>query len=145
MDFEKAFAISASGMSVERTRVDVTAANIANAQSTRAVNGGVFRPMRVVSGEQRASFESFLSGGVRALPLNGAKVLQIANVDAAPRLVFDPGHPDANDKGYVSYPGVNQVNEMTNLVVALRAYEANVAAFNAAKVMALKALEIGGQ
>ena len=79
------------------------------------------------------------------MPLGGAKVLSIARLETAPRLVFDPGHPDANDKGYVSYPGVNQVNEMTNLVVALRAYEANVTAFNAAKVMALKALDIGGQ
>jgi len=63
----------------------------------------------------------------------------------APRMVYEPGHPHADTKGYVAYPGVDQSTQMVNMASALRAYEANVVAMNAARVMAARTLEIGGQ
>ena len=135
MNYLQAFAISASGMAVEKMRVDVTAANLANAYSTRAADGGTFRAQRVVSAERAGGFESLL---------RGAQVVELQPVDAPPRLAFEPGHPDADDRGYVAYPGISPVSEMVALLTAQRAYEANVAALNAAKAMALKTLELGG-
>ncbi len=68
----------------------------------------------------------------------------VEEMDAEPRMVFDPSHPEADEKGFIAYPNVDPVSEMVNLITTTRAYEANVRAFNAAKTMALKALEIGG-
>jgi flagellar basal-body rod protein FlgC len=90
----------------------------------------------VVSAERGTSFDALL---------RGAQVMGLQSVDAPPRLAFEPGHPDADDKGFVAYPGINPVAEMMNLLTATRAYEANVAALNAAKAMALRAIDIGGQ
>ena len=134
MNYLQAFAISGSGMAVERTRVDVTAVNIANAHSTRAADGGGFRALRVVTAERANSFESLL---------RGAQVVEVRPIEAPPRLAYEPGHPDADGRGFVAYPGINPVAEMMNLLTAVRAYEANVAALNAAKAMALRTLEIG--
>jgi flagellar basal-body rod protein FlgC len=139
MNYLQAFAISASGMSVEKTRVDVTAVNLANAHSTRGLDGTTFSPLRVVSAARTPDFASELG---RAL--QGAEVLEVKPLATAPRLAYEPGHPDADDKGFVAYPGINPVSEMMNLVTAVRVYEANVAAISAAKAMALRALELGG-
>jgi flagellar basal-body rod protein FlgC len=144
MDYTTAFRISASGMNVEKLRVDVTALNIANMHSTRSADGTVFKPMRVISGASRApsfaaAFENASGNG-----LSGVQVLGIQPMEVTPRMVYEPSHPDANDKGFVAYPGINQAKEMVNLITALRAYEANVIAMTAAKTMAMKALDIGG-
>lgn len=143
MDYRNSFAISVSGMTVEKTRLDVTAANLANVHSGKRADGTLFAPMQVVSGEMRGSFasrfEQLTSGH-----LQGAEVRGISAVATTPRMVYQPGSPDADDRGFVTEPGVNQVTEMVNLTSALRAYEANVVAMNAAKTMALKALELGG-
>jgi len=143
MDYLAAFAISGSGMAVEKLRLDVTAVNLANVNSSRTVDGALFRPMRVLSGPRAdPRFEAALAAwGVQ---LGGAEVQQVQPTDTPPRMVLEPGHPDADSRGFVSYPGINPVAEMTNLVTAVRAYEANVVALNAAKTMAQKALEIGG-
>jgi flagellar basal-body rod protein FlgC len=135
MNYLQAFAISASGMAVEKTRVDVTAVNLANMHSTRAADGGGFRALRVVSVERGASFDSLL---------RGAQVLELRPLESPARLAYEPGHPDADERGFVAYPGISPVAEMMNLLTAMRAYEANVAALNAAKAMALRTLEIGG-
>jgi flagellar basal-body rod protein FlgC len=135
MNYLQAFAISATGMAVEKARVDVTAVNLANAHSTRSADGVGFRALRVVSAERVSSFDSLL---------RGAQIVAVRPLEAAPRLAFEPGHPDADDKGFVAYPGINPVAEMMNLLTATRAYEANVAALNAAKTMALRTLELGG-
>lgn len=146
MDYLASFRISASGMQVEKLRADLTAINLANMNSTRSANGVLFKPLRVVSGasgvpgEFAATFES-MSGQA---PLAGTELLGVEEIDAAPRMVYDPSHPDANDKGFVAYPGINHLGEMMNLMTAMRTYEANVVAMNAAKTMALKALDIGG-
>jgi flagellar basal-body rod protein FlgC len=143
MDYLAAFAISGSGMAVEKLRLDVTAVNLANVNSSRSADGALFRPMRVVSGVRAdPRFEAAMrSWGVT---LGGAQVQEVRPTDVPPRMVLEPGHPDADARGFVAYPGVNPVAEMTSLITAVRSYEANVIALNAAKVMAQKALEIGG-
>jgi|SRR5690348_1877447 flagellar basal-body rod protein FlgC len=143
MNYLSAFAISASGMSVEKARMDVTALNLANVHSTRTAEGNAFVPMQVISAAKPGGlFAGYLSNA--AAGAAGARVVDVRAKTASPRMVYEPGHPDADAKGFVSYPGVDPVGEMVNMISTLRAYEANVAALNAAKTMALKALELGG-
>jgi flagellar basal-body rod protein FlgC len=143
MDYRNAFAISATGMNVEKLRLDVTATNLANIHSTKGADGKLFRPLHVTTTEATDNFavEFEQMAGVQ---LHGAQVLRVEETDVAPHKLYEPGNPDADDKGYVSLPGINQVTEMVNIASALRAYEANVVAMNAAKTMALKALDLGG-
>jgi flagellar basal-body rod protein FlgC len=144
MDYLSAFAISGSGMAVEKVRLDVTALNLANAHSTRTAGGTAFQPLTVVSTpRQGSSFSAALAAGSATLPL-GAQVAEVRASSAPPRVVYEPSHPDADSRGFVSYPGVNTAHEMLTLIAATRAYQANVAALNAAKFMVMKALDIGG-
>lgn len=143
MDYSANFQISASGMAVEKLRLDVTAANIANMHTAGTTAGSVYRPMRVVSREVPLTF-SHEFGRLYAVN-GGASVTGLEPQVVAPRMVYEPGHPYADTKGFVAYPGINHTSEMMNLNTALRAYEANVAALNAAKTMATRALEIGGR
>jgi flagellar basal-body rod protein FlgC len=146
MDINGAFAISGSGMSVEKTRLDVTALNLANVHSTRARDGSGYEPLQVISAARPArSFQAAFGAAALSMGLPaGAEVLEVRSARTTPRMVHEPNHPDADARGFVAYPGINQVNEMVTLISSLRAYEANVAALNAAKTMALKALELGG-
>lgn len=144
MDYRNAFAISASGMTVEKIRLDTTAANLANVHSTHGADGKPFQPLSVKVTESAASFAAGFERQAGSASLRGAHVVRIEPTNVAPRRLYEPGNPDADDKGFVSLPGVNQVTEMVNMAGALRAYEANVVAMNAAKTMALKALELGG-
>src|SRR5262245_20202070 len=108
MDYAAAFAISASGMLVARTRVDVTAVNLANAYSTRAADGTTFAPLQVVAAAKRAElFRGMLNRADPMLPLAGAEVVEVRRTAVAPRLVFEPQHPDADARGFVAYPGIN--------------------------------------
>jgi len=141
MDAFSAFDISAAGMNVERLRLDVSAINLANANTTRAPDGTLFQPLRVNAAAIQPSFDALLSR--MGFDPGMAGDIDIRTVDAEPRMVFDPGHPDADERGFVAYPAVNSVSEMIQLISITRAYEANVRALNAAKTMALKALEIG--
>lgn len=137
---------SASGMTAERLRTDIIAQNIANVHTTRDADGNVYRRKLVVFEEkQKNSFTDVLNSalGNRTNSSKGVKVSQIVEDESEGRMVYDPSHPDANKEGYVTYPNVNTVTEMTDLIDASRAYEANVTALNATKSMALKALEIG--
>lgn len=137
------FDISAAGMNLERTRLDVAAVNLANAHTTQGPDGQVFRPLRVVA--QAGAGEAFdaMLRSQRQITEMVPIHISVEPVDAPPRLVFDPGHPDANADGFVAYPDINPVSEMVQLIGISRAYEANVKAMNMAKTMALKALEIG--
>lgn len=141
MDYSSLFAISAAGMQVERARLDVAAMNIANVHTTKASNGNPYSPL-VVSAKNKKSFINGLQqiGQLSSLPQ--VTITQQAN--SVPKLVFEPSHPNANKEGFVAYPGIDTVTEMVNLMTAVRSYEANVVALNAAKSMALKAIEIGG-
>jgi flagellar basal-body rod protein FlgC len=142
MDSATAFAISASGLRAQRLRMDVIAANLANAQSTRTPEGGPYRRRDVVleSIPQGERFDDFLAG---AEPGAAVKVSRVVADPRPPQVVFDPGHPDADAHGYVALPNVNVVAEMVDLMAATRAYEANVAAVNATKRVLEAALAIG--
>lgn len=144
MSFFSSFDISASGMTAQRLRMDLIANNLANANTTRTREGGPYqRQVPLFSSRDTAApFPAFLAGAQRKAG-GGVRVVGIVEDPAPPRLVYDPEHPDAREDGYVAYPNVNVVTEMTDLIAASRAYEANVTAFNAAKTMASIALDIG--
>jgi flagellar basal-body rod protein FlgC len=143
MNLSSAFAISASGISAHRLRMDVIAANLANAHSTTTPEGGPYRRKDVVleSTPQSGDFGDLLaSDGARG---SAVRVARVQEDGQPPRRVFDPGHPHATDDGYVAMPNVNVMTEMVDLMSATRAYEANVAAINATKRVLETALEIG--
>lgn len=136
--------ISASGMTAQRLRTDIISQNIANVNTTRDANGEPYKRRTVVFEEKPSnSFNDYLSVASSSIG-NGVKVSQIVEDEDTPMtMVYDPSHPDADEDGYVWYPNVNTVTEMTNLIDASRSYEANVTAFNATKSMTMQALEIG--
>jgi flagellar basal-body rod protein FlgC len=143
MDTTTAFAISASGLRAQRLRMDVIAANLANAQSTRTPGGGPYRRRDVVleATPQSENFDDMLAPG--GAPSAAVRVARVVEDRHPPQLVFDPGHPDADPNGYVAMPNVNVVTEMVDMMAATRAYEANVTALNATKRVLEAALEIG--
>ena len=138
--------ISASGLTAERLRMDVSAENLANAQTTRGTDGQPYRRKEVVLQEAAGSFGASLSAAMGPTRAPRAAASQVAGVvqDTATPLkrVYDPGHPDADAQGYVSMPNVDTVTEMVDLISAQRAYEANVTAMQAAKQMFSKTLEL---
>lgn len=141
----ESFGISATGMTANRFWADVIANNVANINSTGTPGDPAKQPYRrqvPVFGEilrqQAGTPKSASSPGL------GVRVTRLARDGGEPRLVYDPGHPDANpETGYVAYPNINILNEMVNLIAATRAYEANVTVLEAAKGMFLSALEMG--
>ncbi len=136
--------ISASGMTAQRLRTDIIAQNIANSETTRTDNGTPYVRQTVVFQEKGVSAFSNIYENAVGISGTGVKVSSIVqDTKTAMKKVYDPSHPDADEEGYVTYPNVNSVTEMTNLIDASRAYEANVTAFNATKSMALKGLEVG--
>jgi flagellar basal-body rod protein FlgC len=137
-----AFDISASGLSAERLRMDVTAENLANAQTT-GPNGTAYRRKEVVlrpGGLAEDGFAGVLAGAVGEPA--GVSVAGIVEDGSAPRRVYDPGHPDADAQGYVAMPNVNPVTEMVDLISASRAYEADTTAMQTAKQTFSRTLDI---
>lgn len=136
--------VSASGMTAQRLRTDIISQNIANVNTTRDANGNVYLRKTVVFAEKNlASFNDALSMATGTTG-TGVKVTNIVEDKETPtKKVYDPSHPDADEEGYVTYPNVNTVTEMTNMIDSSRSYEANITAFNATKNMILKALEMG--
>lgn len=144
MELLPAMAISASGLTAERLRLDIIANNLANINTTRTPRGGPYRREVPVFAEKLQAAMGQISGRPSSLaPGAGVEVEAILEDNSPPRLVYDPSHPDADADGYVHLPNINIVNEMIDLITASRAYEANVTVLNAAKAMTLKALEIG--
>lgn len=138
------FDISASGMTAQRLRSDIISQNLANVNSTSSQDGGAYRRKTVVFSEKNATAFSDVLLSTAGTVGSGVKVTKVVEDYETPMSkVYDPAHPDADEDGYVTYPNVNVVTEMTNLIDASRSYEANVTAFNASKSMALKGLEIG--
>ena len=145
MSFLSSFDISASGMTAERQRLDIAAENISNAETTRTASGGTYRRKMVVLEEVpatsfRTRFNSLLN---RTASKGGVKVTEIVEDQRDLYPVYNPDHPDANEEGYVMMPKVDLVKETIDGMSATRAYEANITAFNAMKLMAQKALDIG--
>ena len=141
------FKAAGSALTAQRLRMDVISSNLANAEATSTPEGGPYKRERVVFAPLlRSSFNALKKGseGVADGELaGGVEVKQIVQDDAEPRLVYDPTHPDADADGFVAYPNVDMVTEMTDMLSASRAYEANITVVNVAKSMAQRALEIG--
>jgi flagellar basal-body rod protein FlgC len=137
--------ISASALTAERLRMDVAAENLANAQTTGA-DGQAYRRKEVVVRPEGQAFQNVLAGAMGSTPAGrpkgGVEVVAIQESDGPLRRVHDPGHPDADEEGYVTLPDVQPVNEMVDLITASRAYEANVTAMQTAKQMFTKTLDI---
>ncbi|HHY92283.1 MAG TPA: flagellar basal body rod protein FlgC [Firmicutes bacterium] len=136
--------IAASGLSAQRLRLDVIANNLANAETTRTAAGGPYqRQLPVFAPREASPFQYLLQAAAGGGVGRGVRVSAIVTDPTPPRRVYQPGHPDADAAGYVAYPNVNVVTEMVDMISASRAYEANAAAFNASKGMALQALDLG--
>jgi flagellar basal-body rod protein FlgC len=136
--------IAASGITAQRLRMNVTAENLANAQTTRGEDGGAYRRKNVVLQEAGGDFGGALLSALGGPSGEAAGVEAVAIVPDAtpPRRVYDPGHPDADANGYVEMPNVNPVTEMVDLIDSSRAYEANVTALETAKACFTKTLEL---
>jgi flagellar basal-body rod protein FlgC len=146
MDVNRTLAISATALRAERLRLDVIASNLANATTTETAEGGPYKRRNVVFAA--STLDSEFGDTLAALSAEGGRrgvtVQGVVEDTSPPRMVFDPGHPDANAEGYVAYPNVNPVMEMVDLMTATRAYEANVQAVAATRRMAESALGIAG-
>jgi flagellar basal-body rod protein FlgC len=154
MSFWDSLRIASSALSAQRLRLDIISNNIANAETTRTENGTPYQRQDVVFSPQGTSpfVPRFLNvlrsfrGGSTTLPASdvaGVRVNSIITDESPGPRIYDPTHPDADEEGYVTYPNVNLVVEMTNMLSATRSYEAGLAIVEAAKRMAQKALEIG--
>lgn len=152
MGFFDGYNVSTSGMSAQRTRINVVSANIANAQTTHTIDGGPYKKQNVIfeeilldnmKGTKDNSANTTANGqSGENLELRGVGVKSILNSKDEPVMKFEPEHPDANEEGYVAYPNINPVVEMVDLIEAMRSYEANVAAFTTHKTIDTKTLEI---
>ena len=148
MSFLNSFDISASGMTAERQRLDIASENIANSNTTRTASGeGPYRRKMVVLQEVpstttsfRSRFNSLLN---RTASKGGVRVTEIVEDQRDLQPVYNPDHPDANEEGYVMMPNVDLVKETVDGMSATRSYEANITAFNAMKLMAQRAIDIG--
>lgn len=148
MAFLSSFDICASGLSAQRLRMDIASENISNIDSTRTEEGGAYRRKDVV-------FESYGTNTFRDALRNAAKgkgisssgvgvrVAEIVEDDRGMKMVYNPGHPDADENGFVEMPNVDLLKETVDSMSATRSYDANITALNAIKAMAQKALEIG--
>ncbi len=145
MSFMSSLNIPASGMSAQKLRLDVVSDNIANQETTRTESGGPYRrKMVVMQSVQDKKFKKALqSASANGARPGGVKATMILDDQTELNPVYDPEHPDANENGYVLMPNIDMVKETVDSMSASRAYEANVTAFNAMKLMMQKALEIG--
>lgn len=153
MGFYDTFEISASGLSAERLSMDIIANNIANANTTRTPQGGAFKRQLVIFAQKPGAVDpatdpsdpssnNFDPNAAPKAQVEGVQALGIVNDPTPDRLVFDPGNPEADPRGYVHYPNVQIVKEMVDMMAASRAYEANVAAMHESTNMNNAALSV---
>ena len=146
MGFLSSLNVSVSGMTAQRHRLTTISENIANLETTRTPQGGPYRRREVIFAavSNDRTFEQELREQDRSLSdAIEVKVVGVVQDTRAPIVKYDPGHPDSNEEGYVELPNINLMEEMANLMLASRSYEANTAAFNASKNMAQAALDLG--
>lgn len=145
MSFLSSLNISGTGMTAQRMRLDVAAENIANIETTRTESGGPYRRKMIVLQAKDNSFRDVLStvAGKSVQTNAGVRATAIIDDETELKAVYDPEHPDADENGYVMMPNIDMVKEMTDSMAATRSYEANITAYNAVKLMAQKALEVG--
>ncbi|MEN6437516.1 MAG: flagellar basal body rod protein FlgC [Syntrophobacter sp.] len=145
MDFDSSMKISASGLTANRTWINVLSSNLANANTTKTADGGPYARKTVIyESKETGGFSEQLSAAMG----EGAEKVQVTDIVPDKRdfrEVYDPGHPDADANGVVRMPNINPVEEMANLINASRSYEANLAALQTAKQLAIKAIDIGSK
>ena len=139
--------ISSSGMNAQRARIDVISSNVANVHTTRVDGGSYYKRQMIVLRETKMSpdFSSILNDELGlgiSDQLSGVKIVNVTTIDEPPKMIYEPNHPDANEEGMVSYPNINIIEEMINMIMASRAFEANLTVFNTAKEMISQSLEI---
>ena len=150
MAFFDGYNVATSGMSAQRTRINVVSANIANAKTTHTAEGGPYKKQQVVfedvllnqTKKTNSNDVETTNSSKSDMALRGVGVKSILQSDAKPVMRYEPTHPDANAEGYVAYPDINPVVEMVDLIEAMRSYEANVAAFTTHKNIDSKTLDI---
>jgi flagellar basal-body rod protein FlgC len=144
-DYISGMRISSSGMTAQRTRLNAISSNIANINTTQTPEGGPYRRKDVVfeAMPDARNFGEILTSSNPKSNMQRVQVTDVVSDLKAPLMKYDPDHPDANPEGYVAYPNINLMEEMTNMIQATRAYEANVSALQASKDMAMSALELG--
>lgn len=137
--------VSSSALTAQRLRMDTISQNIANVNTTRTEDGTPYRRKVVVFEEKspETPFSEYLNESSKKVVGGGVRVARIIEDRSAFKKVYEPGHPDANEEGYVEMPNVDILTEMVNMISATRSYEANVTSINTTKSMAMKALEIG--
>ena len=142
MNFFTAMEVISSGLTAERVRMNITASNLANAETTRTEAGGPYKRRDPIfeskNLDDRRGFQSDLEQA-----LLGVEVAEVVEDTKEPRLLFDPSHPDSNGDGYVELPNVNMIEEMVNMMMAARSYEAGVSAMRSVTEMAQRALSVG--
>ena len=135
--------ISASALSAERERAEVTSANLANAETTHTDDGGPYvRKQVVFSATGGSPFRTIFNSAGGEAPAGSVRLTQVVDDPTPPVMRYEPGNPDADDKGYVAYPAINPVSEMVDLMDATRAYQLNASAITAAKQMIQESLDI---
>jgi len=147
MGFFDGYNVATSGMSAQRTRINMVSSNIANAQTTHTTEGGPYKKQNVVFEEvlldaAKKDGENNFLDKIDPLALKGVNVKEIIDSKEDAILKYEPEHPDANEDGYVAYPNINPVIEMVDLIEAMRSYEANVSAFKTQKDLDTQTLEI---
>lgn len=136
--------ISASALTAEKTRIDIIAKNLANANTTRATGGMPYRRQMPVFKENTvSSFSRILNSKINRSNFEGVKISRIVEDQSPFRTIYEPGHPDADENGYLMTSNVDVVKEMVDMISAQRAYDSNITAINTSKAMMTKALEIG--
>jgi flagellar basal-body rod protein FlgC len=146
MDLFKIFSVSGSGMAAQRSRMTVVAGNLANSETTRTPDGGPYRRRDIIfkavaaDGEFGAEFGK-LSDGLNEV--QGVEVVGVKQSSRPARKIFDPHHPDADGEGYVALPNINAMEEMVDMLSAVRSYEANLATYNTTKSLIRRILDIG--
>jgi len=138
MSYDQIFSIASEGMSVEKMRVDVVANNIANQHTLLSPDGSSFQPMQVLATAK--PFADYLNNTMEG---GGIESVAVIPENLPPNKIYQPGHPAADKQGYITYPGISTVDEMTTLLRASRAYEANIKVINTAHSLYLQALTIG--
>ncbi|PIF04114.1 MAG: flagellar basal body rod protein FlgC [Arcobacter sp.] len=147
MGFFDGYNVATSGMSAQRTRINIVSSNIANAQTTHTIGGGPYKKQNVLFEEilldsAKKQNKEVQLNLIDPLALRGVRVKEIIDSQDEVILKYEPQHPDANKDGYVAYPNINPVIEMVDLIEAMRSYESNVAAFKTQKDMDTKTLDI---
>jgi flagellar basal-body rod protein FlgC len=145
MSFFDAISIAASGLTAQRTRMDVTSENLANADTTNGANGQPYQRQEVVLQQLGGGFSAALSGAMGSAGGPVAGGVQVSGIVSDPtpdQTVYDPGNPAANAQGYVRMPNVNPVNEMVDMIDESRSYQSDVTAMTTAKQMFEKTLDL---